>query len=557
MSSYSLAPKDAVYSGLLECPLTDRISKILPGGNGYNATYPPTVFNCESSVTSCEHAVASPEDCFKAAKDAVGSAKLQTSQGASTAAAPGCTLTYDGTGGATAFYNTDNASSQCCGSGVAGLQGAAVSLVELRMSVTRDVTTISLTGPADVWFGVGFFAQAMQDAPYAILVDGDGAVTERRLASHMGSAASPAGTLLSPSVRVVSSSVTGTTRAVVLTRMSAGASKQHASFTLQELSIPIINAVGSASTLAYHRNKTASSVTMWPTTPAPVCVCTQPAAPFGSAKGTIKYLPTGEEFGFINGCAPEPRESVLADHNPTCDVRAYSGGLQVCKHKWSLLDKDQHQPWPDQPLVYFQKYRFYFQDYDPAHHVISLPRAVWAIGAFIGEYDVPQCQPGTPVRECTHEIWGVVTPGGVDLHITAMHFHCHAPTCLAMEIWNNRTGELLCRQEPVYGGTGKVDLAKFDEVGYLLQPPCLWGDAPGLAPMPKASGVALTIKAITNSTYGHHGEMAFPEISLVPWNATTNKAQPGQSYTAAVTTQWQLLDFGGGLRGHGHVSAAR
>ena len=39
-------------------------------------------------------------------------------------------------------------------------------------------------------------------------------------------------------------------------------------------------------------------------------ICEQPAAPFGAAKGTIKYLPTGEQFGFINACQPEPRESV-------------------------------------------------------------------------------------------------------------------------------------------------------------------------------------------------------------------------------------------------------
>ena len=95
-----------------------------------------------------------------------------------------------------------------------------------------------------------------------------------------------------------------------------------------------------------------------------------------------------------------------------------------------------------------------------------------------------------------------------------------------MEIWNNKTGELLCRQEPIYGGTGRVDLAKFDEPGYQLQPPCLYGDAPGLEPMPKASGVAFTIRAITNSTVGHHGEMAFPEIALVPWNTTADKPQP-------------------------------
>lgn len=124
-------------------------------------------------------------------------------------------------------------------------------------------------------------------------------------------------------------------------------------------------------------------------------------------------------------------------------------------------------------------------------------------------------------------IWGVLTPGGDNLHLAAIHFHCHAPTCLAMEIWNNKTGELLCRQEPIYGGTGKIDLDKYDEPGYILQPPCLWGDGPGLEPMHLASGVPFMIRAITNSTYGHHGEMAFPEVTLVPWNKETNKAEPG------------------------------
>lgn len=79
---------------------------------------------------------------------------------------------------------------------------------------------------------------------------------------------------------------------------------------------------------------------------------------------------------------------------------------------------------------------------------------------------------------------------------------CHAPTCLAMELWNNQTGELLCRQTPIYGGTGDVTIGdKFDEPGYILVPPCLWGDDPALEPMPLVSGVELTIKAITNSTY--------------------------------------------------------
>ena len=90
-----------------------------------------------------------------------------------------------------------------------------------------------------------------------------------------------------------------------------------------------------------------------------------------------------------------------------------------------------------------------------------------------------------------------------------------------MELYNNHTGELVCRQLPVYGGTGDTTVgAKFDEPGYIFTPPCLCGAEPSLEPMPLASGVTFMLKAITNSTYRHHGEMAFPEVTLVPWKNT-------------------------------------
>lgn len=40
--------------------------------------------------------------------------------------------------------------------------------------------------------------------------------------------------------------------------------------------------------------------------------------------------------------------------------------------------------------------------------------------------------------------------------------------------------------------------------------------------------------------------MAFPEIALVPWNTTTNKAQPGFVGSKEPTTiEWNLLSFNG------------
>mmetsp|Transcript_8837 Transcript_8837/g.14802 ORF Transcript_8837/g.14802 Transcript_8837/m.14802 type:complete len:558 (+) Transcript_8837:215-1888(+) len=268
------------------------------------------------------------------------------------------------------------------------------------------------------------------------------------------------------------------------------------------------------------------------------------SAPFGGKSGSHQYYdpnppPSNCEYQpcggmtvgvrnmtipWSNECYPEPRESILSERNPTCDLEAYSGGLRVCKHMWSLLDAEQQIPWQDKPLRYYQKYRFYYQPYDPRVHLVSEPRVSWGIGAGDGshsEYDVPQCAEGTPAEKCTHVVWGVLTPGGKDLHLAAIHMHCHAPTCIAMELWNNRTGELLCRQTPIYGGTGDKTVGdKFNEPGYILTPPCLWGAERALEPMPLASGVKFMVKAITNSTYLHHGEMAFPEVTLVPWSAS-------------------------------------
>ena len=62
---------------------------------------------------------------------------------------------------------------------------------EINVSLALDAkpgpsrrATITVSGPADDWFGVGFGALAMADAPWAVIVDGEGAVTERKLADH-------------------------------------------------------------------------------------------------------------------------------------------------------------------------------------------------------------------------------------------------------------------------------------------------------------------------------------------------------------------------------------
>ena len=71
--------------------------------------------------------------------------------------------------------------------------------------------------------------------------------------------------------------------------------------------------------------------------------------------------------------------------------------------------------------------------------------------------------------------------------------------------------------EPVYGGTGGFvsDLPYYDEPGYIATPPCMWGrEEDGLAPPLLMNGLTLRVVAVTNNTYGHHGEMALPQTMI-------------------------------------------
>ena len=113
--------------------------------------------------------------------------------------------------------------------------------------------------------------------------------------------------------------------------------------------------------------------------------CSAPARAWGAPQ------PSCVEWGYIdkNRCPAQPRGDLLAQRNPTCDIRTYTGGLQTCLHGahtaskrpipidghqravargfltfallwsagWHLLDAEQEIPWADQPLVYYKKFR--------------------------------------------------------------------------------------------------------------------------------------------------------------------------------------------------------
>ena len=83
--------------------------------------------------------------------------------------------------------------------------------------------------------------------------------------------------------------------------------------------------------------------------------------------------------------------------------------------------------------------------------------------------------------------------------------HCHGPSCLRQELWNEDTGEVICNMTASYGRGEAV----FDEAGYIAILPCIFGHQAGLQfPVVLSPETNLTAVKYFNNTYRHLGQMA-------------------------------------------------
>ena len=245
----SLAPKDADYQGILECPCGTRVQKVF---KGYKAS--PTA-NCPISV-----AVDTPAEC-EAAAAAAGLAPAVLAVVSDAATPPGCSAAASLDGWRLSFNNASATTAGQCGTertniagstkaraiGISalGMTGSEVGVtLGLDIDAAKNLATIKLEGNASVWFAVGLDAKTMADQPYALVVDGTGKVTERRLGNRQP------GTLLPPAVQIVSNRVSNGRRTVVLTRPLKGATAEHYSFSATADSIDFISAEGSGPVFA-------------------------------------------------------------------------------------------------------------------------------------------------------------------------------------------------------------------------------------------------------------------------------------------------------------------
>ena len=51
------------------------------------------------------------------------------------------------------------------------------------------------------------------------------------------------------------------------------------------------------------------------------------------------------------------------------------------------------------------------------------------------------------------------------------HMHCHAPTCLSMAIYNNRSGAPICMERATYGGYSTTAANERDNAAALCATP--------------------------------------------------------------------------------------
>ena len=530
--SSSRIPHDAGYNGLIECPCSDRLAV------EWGMTYAFDEEHCQGSEKNkCKESIQNATECFTAVEYVIKGVHYDKQIVEDEALPSGCTGSLDEEGNVQAVWNKATSNTKGLHADMetkddSHLVGVALGVVNLTIAMDPSSASamsvqLKLTGPADKWFGIGFGTKTMclhmegdecpVGGPYAIIVSGND-VEERKLDNH------GPGFVLSSSVTVHSNQVKDGVRTVSLSRPMKGQTDNHFTFDASSSSIPLIMAKGCSLTFAQHCGHGPNEVNLLPVnTPKKLCQ--------SGIQGTID----GWQFN-NDRCAPFPRSDLLEQNNPTCQIQTYRGGLSCCRDGKSLLDTAQEIPWPDQPLEYYLKFRFYFEEYkkpslpteSPSHQ--QLIRLYWQTEAHAGEYDIVQCGEGTPASECIqiltsrwkvrdmirdcpiHDASWCTGRGSTDssktegVKLIYAGPHCHAPTCLSMELYNADTGELLCHMEPVHGSGSGL----YDEHGFLSIPPCLWGDASGGLVEPQLLSLDTTLLSIkrNNSTLPHTGEMA-------------------------------------------------
>jgi len=426
------------------------------------------------------------------------------------------------------------------------MSGNGVGLISGDISTKNEgVINITISGPSNVWFGCGFNAQQMSDQPWTIIINSTD-VWEQKIGTCNQNGDHCPGITLNKTIKVLSQTVNTGIRTVKIQRSLIGANWDYYSFKpYAQGSINLITAIGQSQEFAYHKAHSSTIISLYDDSGNnnSTCICDI------GANGKLCENDGSQCRQFIKDCigystSSMPSGSLIKQNNPTCNSTTYSGGMSCCINGHNLLDPDQEIP--SQLLKYHIKVRFWFTEYYPANKSnpnpshYNLERIYQQTEANAAEYDIPPAfllpnesgivgypqwksltkpTPGTHCTgncpngndcECYHEI-SLKWIQSTDKPMRLIYYggHCHAPACISMTLYRNDTGEILCQQKPIYG-QGNITNNKFDEAGYILIPPCLWGNDIGLEPsilLPPGTPL-LSVKKDRNTHQGHYGEMA-------------------------------------------------
>ena len=344
-------------------------------------------------------------------------------------------------------------------------------------------------------------------------------------------------------------------RTVTMTRSLVGKTKDYYTFDPTNSNLKFIEAVGTTPMYQYHGKSRGGNTLVLVEVGAPMCVCRGE-----KLSGSINGIP------WSDNCHDWPDTTIKRDHNPSCSIETYGGGMICCHHGIYLLDKEQIIP--PQTFKYRMKYRFWYEDPEeflaeqkqiaqsnatisPSPTISTLvwgPELPYQNAFFMfreteiahGEYDVPKCEEGTPIDDCIHVVIGNfqmkdalheckdrsdVWCSPVNLpnhtfpqsqHVALVHVspHCHGPACISMEMIDADNNVSICKTVPHYGSTD----AAMNEAGYAAGiPPCIWGTKNEGLPYPPILSLNTNITVIkkVNSTVGHRGVMGHWQMRAI------------------------------------------
>jgi len=517
-SSSTVGPQE-MYSGIHECPCTDKWPKVI---SSYSTLYKGT----------CNPLVTDASTCFDAAAE-LGLTPVTQNLTVDNAKLPaGCSVTATA-GGYETNFNTNQKPTATCGSPVPGAPARVAGRADDLVNVTLDMdpktnkATITLQGPSDVWFGVGFGGHhvsthgadpsvgvSMVGTNWTLVVFPNGTVQERKLGNH------EAGVLLPQTITVTSNKVEGGSRTVTLTRSIMGAASDDFKFDPTANQVTFINAIGGSAEFTYHVKKESHVVYMFELD-YPTCVCDVAAD-----QGTIGGFSWGAQR-----CVARPLGEMLDDPawlvgpqanpvkgkgvNPSCDIHAYRGGLRCCRGGTIILDSNQTVK-NDTVFEWQLKYRYYYEVVEDPSKVVNTFETSWWTEHNNGEHDVPLCLEKDQSK-CQDKITSNFTAGQMcpqGCRFITMEGHCHIG-CIAMEMWimdDPENPQLLCNATVKYGkGDGWMD-----ELGYISgAQTCIFGggyrDPVNLHPNTKLMSVK-----ISNNTNSYTGDMGLWEINAAP-----------------------------------------